>query len=140
LENNLLHSDTTSFTCSLSQVTQEAEFSVDLFSEETQCDISTIDFGTQSSSFETVEISDEETQNNLHPVSTVLERISFHIKKEILIPLTKRYNYSSQKLKLQAMTMLDPRYKSRFIDSQQDVVNHIKLEMDTIGHQECKKN
>ncbi|KAL4082420.1 hypothetical protein QTP88_029887, partial [Uroleucon formosanum] len=35
--------------------------------------------------------------------------------------------------------MLDPRYKSRFIDSQQDVVNHIKLEMDNIGHQECKK-
>lgn len=86
-----------------------------------------------------MEISEEETQNNLHSVSTVLKHISFHIKKEILIPLTKRYNDYSQKLKLQAMTMLDPRYKSRFIDSQQDVVNHIKLEMDTIGHQECKK-
>jgi len=139
LENNLLRSDTTSFTCSLSQVTQEAELRVDLFSEETECDISTIDFGTKSSSFETVEISDEKTQNNLHSVSTVLENISFHIKKEIFISLTKRYNYSSQKLKLQAMTMLDPRYKSRFIDSQKDDVNYIKLEMNTIEHQECKK-
>lgn len=140
LENNLLRLDSTSFTCDLSQVTQEPACSVDLFSTETDCDISTIDFGTKSSSFETVaEISDEETQNHLHSVSTILEHVSFHIKKEILIPLTKRYNYSSQKLKLQAMTMLDPRYKSRFIDSPQDVINHIKLEMDTIGHQECKK-
>ncbi|KAL4082422.1 hypothetical protein QTP88_021318 [Uroleucon formosanum] len=60
------------------------------------------------SSVETVaKISDEETQNNLHSVSTILEHISFHIKKEILIPLTKRYNDSFQKLKLQAMSMLD---------------------------------
>lgn len=36
------------------------------------------------------------------------------------------------------MTMLDPRYKSRFIESPQDVATHIKLEMDTVGHQECK--
>jgi len=35
--------------------------------------------------------------------------------------------------------MLDPRYKSRFIDSPQDVATHIELEMDTIGHQECKR-
>jgi len=28
---------------------------------------------------------------------------------------------------------------NKFNDSQQDVVNQIKFEMDTIGHQECKK-
>lgn len=86
-----------------------------------------------------MEISEEETLNNLDSVSTVLEHIIFHIKKKILMPLTKRYNYSSQKLKLQAMTMLDPRYKSRFIDSQQDVVNHIKLETDTLDTKNVKK-
>jgi len=36
--------------------------------------------------------------------------------------------------------MLDPRYKFRFIDSPQDVVSLIKLEMDTIGNQKYKES
>jgi len=119
LENNLLRSNSMSFTCSLIQVSfQEATDSVELFPIE--CDISTVDFGSINSSFETMaEISEEETQNNFHSVSTILEHIGMHIKKEILASLTKRYNHTSQKLKLQTMSMLDPRYKSRFNDSQQ---------------------
>lgn len=75
--------DSTSFNCGLSQVSQKAECNVDLFSTEIKCDISTDDFGTTNSNFETVtEISDEETQNNLHSVLTTLEHISFHIKKK----------------------------------------------------------
>ncbi|XP_050537101.1 uncharacterized protein LOC126903130 [Daktulosphaira vitifoliae] len=53
LENNLLHSDSSSFTCSLSQVSQEDTYSVDLFSTEIGCDISTVDFSTQNTILET---------------------------------------------------------------------------------------
>ncbi|KAF0752659.1 zinc finger BED domain-containing protein 1-like [Aphis craccivora] len=51
LENNLLRTDSSSFTCSLSQISQEAACSIDLFSTETECDILTIDFGTKDSNF-----------------------------------------------------------------------------------------
>jgi len=37
------------------------------------------------------------------------------------------------------MIILDFRYKSRFNDSQPDVVNKIKLGMDIIEHQKWKK-
>lgn len=38
------------------------------------------------------------------------------------------------------MSILNPRYKFRFNNSQQEVVNQIKLEMDIIGHQEWNKS
>lgn len=50
-----------------------------------------------------------------------------------------RYYHSSQKIKLQDMTILGPKHKSRFIDLQQDVVKHIKSEINTIETKNVKK-
>lgn len=64
LENNLLWSESSSFTSHLSHLSLEAASSVDIFSIEN--DISTIDFGTKDSSLDTVvEISYKETQKNV---------------------------------------------------------------------------
>ncbi|KAF0706115.1 zinc finger BED domain-containing protein 4-like, partial [Aphis craccivora] len=149
LGKTLLHTNSSNFTCALTQEkssraknSENFEDSEQLFPILSQCTL--MDNNTDSY-FNTNEvcgdISDDDVDTHVDSVNTIdnlLDHIENHLKDDINRPFHKRYiNKEESRMFLQKICFLDPRYKSAYIDPRDiDTVKiSIQLEMDEIGNQ-----
>lgn len=148
LEKTLLHTNSSNFTCALTQEessraknSEKIEDSKQLFPILSQCTL--MDNNTDSY-FNTNEvcgdISDDDVDTHVDSVNTIdnlLDHNENHLKDDINRPFHKRYiNKEESRMFLQKICFLDPRYKSTYIDPRDiDTVKiSIQLEMDEIGN------
>lgn len=151
LEKTLFHTNSSNFTCALTQEgsttannTEHFGDSEQLFPILSQCTLMDNDINSYLNTNEVCEnISDDDVDSHVDGVNTIdnlflLDHTENHLKDDIKRPFHKRYiNKEESRMFLQKICFLDPRYKSTYIDpSDIDIVkNSIQLEMDEIGNQ-----
>jgi len=155
LEKTLLHTNSPNYTCGLTQEKSSSTRNRENFGDSeqlfpilSQCTFVDNDINSYLNTNEVCgdnnddNVSTHELVDNVNTHDNLLDQIENHLKEEIKRLFHKRYiNSEENKLFLQKICFLDPRYRSVYIDPKDidAVKNSIQLEMNKIDNQAKNK-